>query len=380
MCEEGGTMADTFITNIQIGKVRHLENLTIALSDTERKHLILTGKNGSGKTSVLEAMRDWIVDEQKEAKEPVTLITADSPQPPPKPKTVEVKFNNYKWQDIPFYYFAADHKLKINKPTAIEKVELKTSDDIVKYMVFLDYQQMHAEKAGNQKEKLRIDRRFASLCKMLQIVFECSTLELKSVAEDLNFKIKVPNRNLFGFDEMSDGYSAALRIILDLDSSMESPNSNFSHDMPGIVLIDEIETHLHVYLQKKIMPYLIEFFPNIQFIVTTHSPFVLSSIENAVICDLENKTVAENFSAYSYSILVENYFDVDKYSTVIKTKIAEFERLLEKQNRNDDETLELKRLNEYLTNLPQGMLDVELALKLQSLQLNHPELKQELAK
>lgn len=41
-----------------------------------------------------------------------------------------------------------------------------------------------------------------------------------------------------------------------------------------LFLVDEIETHLHVDLQKKVLPFLISFFPKIQFIVTTHSPFV----------------------------------------------------------------------------------------------------------
>jgi len=49
-----------FITNIHIGKVRNLENIDINLSDAGRMHLILTGKNGSGKTSLLEAMRENI--------------------------------------------------------------------------------------------------------------------------------------------------------------------------------------------------------------------------------------------------------------------------------------------------------------------------------
>ncbi len=49
-------MEEIFVTKLRINKVRHLENLEIPLSDTERKHLILTGKNGSGKTSVLEAL------------------------------------------------------------------------------------------------------------------------------------------------------------------------------------------------------------------------------------------------------------------------------------------------------------------------------------
>ena len=45
------------------------------------------------------------------------------------------------------------------------------------------------------------------------------------------------------------------------------------------------------FLQKNILPILTELFPNIQFIVSTHSPFILNSISNVVIYDLENKTL-----------------------------------------------------------------------------------------
>ena len=63
---------------------------------------------------------------------------------------------------------------------------------------------------------------------------------------------------------------------------------SFKFEMPGIVLIDEIETHLHLELQKRILDLLTTIFPNIQFIVSTHSPFILNSLENVVIYDLEN--------------------------------------------------------------------------------------------
>ncbi|GHU73565.1 ATPase AAA [Spirochaetia bacterium] len=344
-------MADTFITKIQIDKVRHLENLTIEISDTERKHLILTGKNGSGKTTVLEAMRDWIVDEQQEVKEPVYLIADDSPDLSPKPKSVEVKFNN-KWTNIPFYYFAADHKLKVSKPTAIEKVDLKTSDDIVKYMVFLDYQQMHAEKESNQKEKARIDYWFRLLVKTLQYVFECPDLKLEPIAAELDFKICIPNRIPFGFDKMSDGYSAILRIVFDLIASMQNRINSFEYDLPGIVLIDEIETHLHVELQKKVLPFLTTMFPNIQFIVTTHSPFVITSLSNAVVYDLENQESLENLSAYSYDGIVEYYFDAQKYSDQAKTNFDEYKTLAEKKERTESEDKRLAELITYFRQTP----------------------------
>lgn len=53
-------MTQIFITNLTINKVRHLENISIPLAEEQMKHLILTGKNGSGKTSVVEAMAGHI--------------------------------------------------------------------------------------------------------------------------------------------------------------------------------------------------------------------------------------------------------------------------------------------------------------------------------
>lgn len=50
-------MHSSYITKIQVNKVRHLKNIEITLATDARKHLILTGKNGSGKTSLLESIR-----------------------------------------------------------------------------------------------------------------------------------------------------------------------------------------------------------------------------------------------------------------------------------------------------------------------------------
>ena len=65
----------------------------------------------------------------------------------------------------------------------------------------------------------------------------------------------------------------AKRLILSNEGSENPFNSQ------GIVLIDEIELHLHPQWQREILPLLMRNFPNIQFIVTTHSPQVISSVE-----------------------------------------------------------------------------------------------------
>ena len=53
-------MKNIFIHKIDINKVRHLRNIEITLSDSKRKHLILTGKNGSGKTSLLKELKIYL--------------------------------------------------------------------------------------------------------------------------------------------------------------------------------------------------------------------------------------------------------------------------------------------------------------------------------
>ena len=84
-----------------------------------------------------------------------------------------------------------------------------------------------------------------------------------------------------------------LDIVLDMIIRMEKKtNRSFDFNVPGIVLVDEIETHLHIELQKTILELLTTIFSNIQFIVSTHSPFILNSISDAVIYDLENNILA----------------------------------------------------------------------------------------
>ena len=53
-------MENIFLTKLDIKSVRHLHGIEISLSDTVRKHLILTGKNGSGKTSTLESLKEHL--------------------------------------------------------------------------------------------------------------------------------------------------------------------------------------------------------------------------------------------------------------------------------------------------------------------------------
>jgi predicted ATP-binding protein involved in virulence len=93
-------------------------------------------------------------------------------------------------------------------------------------------------------------------------------------------------------------------------------------------------------------------FPNIQFIVTTHSPFVITSIDNAVVYDLENKKRIENPIEYSYESIIEHYLGASMYSAEIEKKFNEYKELIKKENRTETEnervvdlTLELSSIS-----------------------------------
>ena len=117
-----------------------------------------------------------------------------------------------------------------------------------------------------------------------------------------------------------------------------------SYDTEGIVLIDELETHLHIGLQKNILPFLIKFFPKIQFIVSTHSPYILNSIENCIIYDLEKNIRIEGMYGYSAEGIVEGYFELDSYSKVLLQKVKRYGELVNQENLTEEERAERANL------------------------------------
>ncbi|MDR1111476.1 MAG: AAA family ATPase [Deltaproteobacteria bacterium] len=96
-------------------------------------------------------------------------------------------------------------------------------------------------------------------------------------------------------EQLSDGYRSMLAMVMDLARRMAMANGELPYysdksilHAPAIVLIDEIELHLHPSWQQTVLPTLMEIFPNVQFIVTTHSDQVLTSIPSKHILILED--------------------------------------------------------------------------------------------
>ncbi len=365
-------MTETFITHVHVDRVRTVENFVIPLSNSKRKHLIITGKNGSGKTSLLESIDSCL--------SPLLLST------PLKSEMdydgVNIAFNklpphrNSSQKDYtPFLvkFFSSKRKAVFLQPEGIQKIEFEHCLDpgryFLQYIVNLKADRSFARDDGDEISAMRIDDWFIRLECRLKGLFENDKLELVFDRKNYNFLLQLPNQPPFSFSELSDGYSAVMEVITEILVAMEAVG-NHTYDMEGIVIIDEVETHLHVELQKEILPFLCDFFPRIQFIVSTHSPFVLSSIENAVICDLQNRIVTEDLSGYSYDALIESYFKSDKYSDILKRKVARYEALADMPERRDRDMDEYFELKHELSNLPK-YLAPELDVKLKQIELKH---------
>ena len=120
-------------------------------------------------------------------------------------------------------------------------------------------------------------------------------------------------------------------------------------------------------LQRRVLRTLTELFPNIQFIVTTHSPFVLNSIDKATVYDLENHTLIENgLSDASYSGIVEGYFKQDELSQTLRQKIESYRSLSQKNELTDDDYVQLAMLETSLEEIP-DYIDIGIATEFKKL-------------
>lgn len=119
------------------------------------------------------------------------------------------------------------------------------------------------------------------LC-VLNDEFLVNGVRVDSVGSD-GVRLRHKDGHILGLNDMSEGYRSALAMLMDIlrhifdaydDLKIEKDTSGFRCMQKGVVLIDEVDAHLHPDWQRIIGFWLTERFPNIQFIVSTHSPII----------------------------------------------------------------------------------------------------------
>ena len=338
-----------FIKNIHINKLFHLNGIDIPIADEKCPHLIITGKNGSGKTVLLNAISDFlnIIKNDKSAEDENLYGRVDVQS-----DLLGSIIEKYNKGEFVIAFYQADRKVKMSEPKNPTKPVYNKKGDVketatsqfLNFLSDLKIQEALARNEKQTKDADEINAWFEDFAGMMRQIYQDNNLSLEFNYRDYSFKICTEGKK-FKFTEVSDGFAAVLDIVADLILKMQDDNSlTRSYQKEGIVLIDEIETHLHLALQKVIMPLLTKVFPNIQFIITTHSPFVLSSMPNAVAYDLEHQEVLDNLTEYSYESLAEGYFGVRTQSSYAEMQLETFKKLLAKEELSDADKVEIKQL------------------------------------
>jgi len=205
-----------------------------------------------------------------------------------------------------------------------------------------------------------------SLCQMLP---GCSNprTDTKPSRFLVDFEYEEGKKEVLTLSQLSDGYRTTLALVMDLARRMAQANPPDEVDdnpleSEAIVLIDEVDLHLHPKWQQYILVNFMKTFPNVQFIVTTHSAQVLTTIKPKHIVSLEREDeviveqATSSYGAESGRLLCE-IMDVNERPPA---DVNEFTRLLEQYyeliERNEGESeaaLKLRlRLNELSVDDP----------------------------
>ena len=141
-------------------------------------------------------------------------------------------------------------------------------------------------------------------------------------------------------DQLSDGVRSFLSWSLDYlmrGSWLQWNNIKNSTIVPGLVIVDEIDSHLHPEWQRRIMPVLSKLLPQTYIIATTHSPFVLGSTDDAQIFKIEQdasgKLTAKSFDdlhGYRADVVLKKAFVSSLYAPEFEEKLTRLDDLIRK--------------------------------------------------
>lgn len=168
---------------------------------------------------------------------------------------------------------------------------------------------------------------------------------------DIRYKelliVRESDGNKIPFHMLSDGLRCTLAMVMEIAMRCALLNPALGKDAPlktpGVVVIDEIDLHLHPEWQLRIIDDLCRAFPQMQFIATTHAPIVIGSLHNGKILSIDRGEVHEFPLQYgrdaNYILREMNSSEMQK---AIKDKIQKYHSLIEQSQGRSPEALELR--------------------------------------
>lgn len=156
------------------------------------------------------------------------------------------------------------------------------------------------------------------------------------------------------FHLLSDGYRNMIGMVADIAYRMATLNPQLEAEVikqtEGIVLIDEIDLHLHPKWQREVVGRLLNTFPKVQFVASSHSPFIIQSLYGRKDCVLWDLKEAQPLAIESESIedIAEDQQHVDmpqkskRYLNMMAAAEAYYRRLHQVNDESDQELMQLR--------------------------------------
>lgn len=158
----------------------------------------------------------------------------------------------------------------------------------------------------------------------LKAVRHCLTTLFPSLS-DPRFAVKPPPRLIvtesgedLELSQLSDGYKTMIGLAIDLSRRMAAGNPGMDNPLesPAVVLIDEVDLHLHPAWQQRVVSDLLRCFPNTQFILTTHSSVVVEGVNNLLKRFAVDRLLPE-FDESQDWVNIRNLYPLDPNDTAV---------------------------------------------------------------
>lgn len=205
-------------------------------------------------------------------------------------------------------------------------------------------------------------------CTDVKIQFNMDTNEIDVIYTNMdNEKVRIP------VNQLSDGYKCTISLIADIAYRMAILNPQLLdkvlEETEGIVLIDEIDLHLHPVWQQRIIGDLLEIFPKVQFIVSTHAPAVINSVPSDCLIILkENQVFGASDETYGKdaNTILREVMGVAERPQEIKELFDEFYNVIDEQDYEKAQHV-LNNLESILGNNDSELTECRVRLELEQM-------------
>ena len=182
------------------------------------------------------------------------------------------------------------------------------------------------------------------------------------------------NEELHPISSLSAGYQSLIWMVFDIAYRMAVLNpqqkDNIVSVTPGVILIDELDLHLHPKWQWNIIEALSSVFPKVQFIATTHSPILIAAAKNAWVIDITENTEKSFWKQYGFDVneTLKIYQDSLELPSELIEKEKEFYDYMETGRYNNAKII-LEKLEQELGNNIPYIVNMRVAYELETTEL-----------